>query len=472
MVIQKFVKTAIILSPNPGLRQDLKKVLHSQKVNTLRATGKFEIAKTTFEDVDENCDLVILDLKIEDGHAGEIIDKCLTVPQLLGAHIIVMASKDEFSDLGPIVERGISGYILKPFKVQQLPPVLTKVFSYFSILEQDRSALATLTKAQYFELRKEYFQAATQQRLLADKFEFGRLFYDLGRYLNLGGEGEEAFAAFKKAISLQPDLQKDVKKFVSVHPLKRKAGKLNKIPKKALDVCLLPDDDVSQSKAYYGLERLKSVLIHCDDISERRAIAQKLKPVGLSVIKQSETEEKTLEEIEASPFDLFIKVIRSKDLSAMSFYESLKEKKNFSSTRSIFIFDSVAACQNIAETFSKGVNWVLVNPVTASSLRYGIHNLILQEDLTCLSGEVAPLVKASFCHISMGDFKNAAIVAKQALSRNPKDGICLCYLAISLQIAGDLENSKKYFGLAVERNKDLGPIVARVSKMDKFPKAS
>ena len=94
MIVNNYVKNVIILDSNPGLQQEVKKFFDSIKINTIKATGKLSNAISFAEADDTKADLIVIDTKIEDGTALELLPKILEHKLLCDAHLILVAEKD------------------------------------------------------------------------------------------------------------------------------------------------------------------------------------------------------------------------------------------------------------------------------------------------------------------------------------------------------------------------------------------
>ena len=103
MKVLSLKKNALVISSNPGMRDEIKKSLGFIGIQTLKASGSFIASLEGLKEQNVLCDLVVMEHVAEDGRAENFIQIMKKTPLTRNAHVIVIVNLekvDEKDDVG------------------------------------------------------------------------------------------------------------------------------------------------------------------------------------------------------------------------------------------------------------------------------------------------------------------------------------------------------------------------------------
>ncbi len=113
------ISTVMVVDDRIGIRKLLYEVLHGAGHNVITAAGGGEAVRII---KDETVHLVLLDMKMSGMDGLETLTRLKEVcPQVI---IIIMTAYEELEVLKEAARRGATGYISKPFDIEELKEVV------------------------------------------------------------------------------------------------------------------------------------------------------------------------------------------------------------------------------------------------------------------------------------------------------------------------------------------------------------
>lgn len=96
----------------------------------------------------ERPDLIVLDITMPVMNGTEMLDKLKKDPDLKNTHVIMLTAESGKENVLEIVKMGVTDYMVKPFKGEQLIDRVTKILT----LEPKKGAEAEDTSSRYFSI--------------------------------------------------------------------------------------------------------------------------------------------------------------------------------------------------------------------------------------------------------------------------------------------------------------------------------
>jgi len=96
----------------------------------------------------ERPDLIVLDITMPVMNGTEMLDKLKKDPDLKNTHVIMLTAESGKENVLEIVKMGVTDYMVKPFKGEQLIERVTKILT----LEPKKGAEAEDTSSRYFSI--------------------------------------------------------------------------------------------------------------------------------------------------------------------------------------------------------------------------------------------------------------------------------------------------------------------------------
>lgn len=459
MTIEKYIKTALILDLNPGLRTELQNVLKAHGIKTLKACSKGKLGYEEIANCRTRCDLVISDITLEDMTAIQFLSALRKNKRFTTTHMIITLNPDLADNLGDALQFGLSGFFLKPLSLEKFDLFLDQIFSIYQRFEGKELSLYTLTAAKVFEHRKEYKTAIAYMEELVKLGSHPQIFFDLGRLYSLIENRDAALKYFGEAVSMEPKYSKVVDQYLAEHPLPERQEEISEIKPEVIEVFSHYPSKITEP--FYGRERIKTAVVASPAFSDRVTLRNMLIEMGIQDVEILAKGESVYERGKSRTLNLIVSDLKLEDMNALQLIELIRRDPEMKQTR-ILILWGAEFIANIEKSIELGANGYSLKPFSAESLKKSIHLMMTQEDLLVLSGKAVVTSKAAFYYYELNQLDKASELASKACAISQTDGISFLYMAMCLHKKREIQLAKNFYETAKKNNPSLDTLCSRI----------
>lgn len=445
---------------NPGLRNDLRIALESLGIHVMKSTGKGKLGYEEIANDSKGCNLVITELALEDITAVQFMSALRKNSRFSKTHVIVLLNEDTLESLEPALPLGLSGFLFKPVQMDKFPNILANLFGTYEYYGARDMSLYTLAAAKFYELRNDYESAINYLTELRKIGAHGRVSFDLGRMYHFSKNFDASGQCLTEALRIDPTLKDEIQKFRKANPIVQEQSIVS-IPQQAINLLGLPPFKMD---SFYGADRIKSAVVASIPFDIRTSIRNMLASFGVQRVETTPNGADVPKIAKDKQCDLIIADLKLEDMNALQLIDVVR-KAPLQKTLKILLLVDPDSIANLEKAFGIGADGYALKPLSAEMIRRGLHNMMVQGDITVLSGAAALFARAAYYHFELKKHAIALSFAKVAVERVPKDPVSLMYLGLLTHRDGDRPAAKKLYKEATDLNGDLEPACQRLSTL-------
>jgi DNA-binding NarL/FixJ family response regulator len=433
---------AVILSSNPGLRDEVKRQVRALGYSILSSGSS---AATVLEELsyeDSNCKLIISDLKLEDSTALNFLKKLRTMPDFDDIMVLIAVSDDEFDKLFECMDQGVAGFIKKPFSVDQLVEQLQLTFQRLRYFQSKLKPLFLHTAALVAESINRYKTAIKYHQQVLELVDNALTRFDLGRLYIQTKRGIEARLCFAKALELDPRFEANVNRLAEQLNLLDK-GQGATEPQAHIVQNFLQAQGNFSSSCYENLAVQKSMIIGGNH-SDRVIIKNTLQQLEFKQVNVQEDVKDAYKLLQDSDYSLIIVWWNLGDSNASELSRKLRQIYNHDEMK-IFVICPDQQNDKVVEVLRAGADGYCFFPFTPHAFSERLHRCLILDELTRCSHETQKFAKFAYSMFELQQYEQGSKQAAIGLKNHPHDLMCLLFQTVNIHMLGDKDLAHKQY---------------------------
>ena len=454
-----FVKRAVIIEPNAGLRNDMKRELVQLGISIVGSSGNANagVAKV----IESPPELLITAMDLPDATGIDIIQKLHAENSYhKNMHIIVLLDPEHFPNIERMLEFGLSGFIQKPLRSSHITNYIERLNALFKSLNQRHELLFAYTAAKYYEANKQYDKAKDVLEQANKVEESGLIHFEIGAVFALLGDKVKSKMHMVRAKELDTRLLKPVNSFIKKHlPIEAGQGseKSEIIRQGIFSLYQMPIEKFKGD--FFGEDIINSTLIVGNTPPEAMRVKGLLNFSKIRKFNVASRGAQAFELMEIQKSDLVIIPLSMTDMNALQFIEYVRNQMQ--SKVRIMIYLEKVQTSNLPRAFELGADGFITYPMSRDTLMQSLHSMMIMKALQSIQNfSYRTLVAQAFYDIER--HKDAQKYAKDALDLNHEDPVARLIYAMSCHCVGNTKDAIYHYLSFHEANPDLTNVVKRI----------
>lgn len=446
---------AVILSSNPGLRDEIKRQLRTMGYSIMSSGSSAASVLEELSYEDANCRLIISDLKLEDMTALTFLKKLRSMPDFDDVMVLLAVADDEFDKLFECMDQGVGGFIKKPFSVDQLVEQLQLPFQRLRYFQGQLKPLFFHTAALVAESINRYKTAIKNHQQVLELVDNALTRFDLGRLYIQTKRGADARASFAKALELDPRFEANVNKFIDQLNVLDK-GEGSKEPQAQVVENFLQSLKTFHSSHFENLAMQKSMIIGGNH-SDRVIIKNTLQQLEFKQVNVQEDVNEAFKLLQDSDFSLIIVWWSLGDGNAAELSRKLRKIYNHDEMK-VFVICPEQQNERVVEVLRAGADGYCFFPFTPQTFSERLHRCLILHELTCCSQETQKFAKFAYSMFELQLYEQGEKQAAIGLKQQPQDSMCLFFQTLNIHMRGDKAAAHRQYAKISETTAVLKPL--------------
>ena len=460
--IEKWIKTAVVVSDNPNLRNDLQNLLAALDIETTKmASGRQAYKWIATERI--RVDLVLCDSRSTDIGGAEFLGKIGKNPRFAPVIRLLTAEKENEKELTDFCARGLCGFINKPFSTDALINHLTFVMTSYQEFGQKIGLLQDLCLARAKAAQGDQFEALEILQCLDFLKETAIVNYEIGKCLRHIDNHAEAGQRLTRAAVMDPALKPLVGQFIKEYPLNKDQNSSAKGPgmiaRGAYDFFALPLQGID--RAPYRKGKINHAVIALKAFEEKSMARDALGAYKVAKTSVARSIQDIIGLAQNTIIDLIISDFTLPDGTGIDLLQKLSQVRYRSYMRVVFVM-TAATSDQIDEGFNQRADGYCTRPFTASDMIAALETAFVFGDFTSLSVEASAAIKKSWFYFFKGDANRSLVAAERACEISGDDAMAQLALAMAIDLGGERDVALACYKEAQQRDKLLEPSIKRV----------
>ncbi|MBI2603586.1 MAG: hypothetical protein HYW48_11080 [Deltaproteobacteria bacterium] len=459
--MEKRLKTAVILTNNPSLRNQIGTDLRHTGIELVKSTGNAQIAFQAFAESRKEVTLFVSDLNVANIPLKNIMTELRKHPRMKNIHVFAIATREQqIKYIDACVPLGLSGIIPFPFKSNRfLDNFLNLWEQRFAAKSYSNLAIHSEIAANHYESIKQLEKALTYYEKAFSLSKAAQPCFDAGRLHAFLGHTDKANKCFNDVLTIDPALAEDVQKFLKLHKLHLIAQqRAMSIPDIAIKIFGFPPANLGDE--IYGVNRLKKAYLVIDSMNLRSSMKVSLGNMGIETSEATRSGRDAVDFLSKAEVDLIVCSSVFSDMNFLQFLELMSATKR--QNRKFFALIDRKELANLPMAFELGLDGFLFVPFTANELREALHHMMVVSDLTRESGPATPYARAAALLWLHERLDNAIDVARRGMTVFPDGPICSIFLGLGLIQKRQTEEGDQYIQRVMGKQPRLAPLLLRL----------
>ena len=460
-IIQKVFKTGIVLAVNGGYRNDLQGALKLQGINILAGSSQGQVALNTITSSKDKCDLVVAELRLSDANAIQVLASLRKVRKLFKSHFFLLVEPEDQSHIKSALVYGLSGFAVKPVNKDMLVAKIFNIVSVLAHLKNNHQALRVYTAAQFYELEEDYDAAlAEYEKLRNDDEQNPMLVYDIGRMYMLTDKVSEGQALLQHALSLNPQLKKNVENFLRQYQGLKKSFKMGLNYPESLKLFGRSAGELGEH--YFGKGMIKSGVVAVNNTHDGSTIQHALAGLDIRQVDVVNSGKGLLQSLlKNKPHILFLDIVLN-DANGLQLIKIIREESKFKNILIVLILEEKYLL-NIENAYEFGLDGVMLKQTYSGMIiREAIHKMMLARSFCSESGDVAWKAKLAFSFYDLQNYPKAKQWSSLGLEVKKEDPACTLLLAMSLHWTEGLKSAEDEYEVAAKSSDEMAKCSLRM----------
>ena len=460
-IIQRVFKTGIVLAVNGNYRNDLQSGLKLQGINLLAGSSQGQVALNTITSSKTKCDLVIAELRLSDANAIQVFASLRKVRKLSKCHFFLLVEPEDQGHIKSALAYGLSGFAIKPVNKDMLVAKVFNLVSTLAHLKGDHQALRTYTGAQFYELEEDYESALVEYEVLRNKDPQNPvLVYDIGRMYMLTDKASEGQALLQHALTLNPQLKKNVENFLKQYQGLKKSVQMGLDYPESLKLFGVPPSQLGEN--YFGMGMIRSGVVAVGNSHDGSTIQHALAGLGIRQVDVVNSGKGLLQSLVTNkPNILFLDIVLN-DANGLQLIKIIREENKFKNILIILILEEKYIL-NIESAYEFGLDGIMLKQTYSGNvIREAIHKMMVCRSFCSQSGEVTWNAKLAFSFFDLQNYAKTKQWASLGLETKSEDPACTLLFAMSMHWTEGLKSAEDEYETAAKSSDEMAKCALRM----------